>query len=125
MTKRRSTKHALMTSALSLFLCFAMLLGTTFAWFTDSVSSANNIITSGNLDIELYYQNDEVKDDWAELDADTNVFKKNTFWEPGHTEVVYLKIKNAGTLALKRKYSFLRTCQIGQCPTGTVPKIFV
>ena len=56
MTKRKSTKSALITSVLALFLCFAMLLGSTFAWFTDSVASANNIITSGNLDIVVEYQ---------------------------------------------------------------------
>ena len=53
MTKAKTTKRALLSSVLALFLCFAMLIGTTFAWFTDSVTSANNIITSGNLDIEL------------------------------------------------------------------------
>jgi predicted ribosomally synthesized peptide with SipW-like signal peptide len=56
MTKKRSTKTALLMSVLSLFLCFSMLLGTTYAWFTDSVSSANNIITAGNLDVVLEYK---------------------------------------------------------------------
>ena len=51
--KKNSTKRALITSVVALFLCFTMLLGTTYAWFTDSVSSANNIIKAGNLDIEL------------------------------------------------------------------------
>ena len=55
MTKTRSTKKALLLSAFSLLICFSMLIGTTFAWFTDSVTSANNIIKSGNLDIELEY----------------------------------------------------------------------
>ena len=54
MTKRRSTKNALISSVLALVLCFTMLLGTTYAWFTDSVTSATNIIAAGNLDIELY-----------------------------------------------------------------------
>ena len=55
MTNKKNTRRALFMSALSLILCFAMLMGTTFAWFTDSVTSANNIIKSGNLDVELYY----------------------------------------------------------------------
>ncbi len=100
MTKSYSTKRSLITSVIALMLCFSMLLGTTFAWFTDSVTSANNIIKSGNLDIELRYKNDEVAD-WTEVKDDTNVFKKETLWEPGHVEVVKLKITNAGTLALK------------------------
>ena len=100
MTKKHSTKKALMTSMLSLLLCFSMLLGTTYAWFTDSVTSANNIITAGNLDVELYYQA-EGQTDWTKVTDTTNVFKENTFWEPGHTEVVKLKVVNEGSLALK------------------------
>ena len=100
MTKKYSTKKALMASALSLLLCFSMLIGTTFAWFTDSVTSANNIIKSGNLDVELYYQA-EGQTDWTKVTENTNVFKADTLWEPGHTEVVKLKVVNEGTLALK------------------------
>jgi predicted ribosomally synthesized peptide with SipW-like signal peptide len=77
-----------------------MLVGTTFAWFTDSVTSANNIIKSGNLDVELYYQA-EGQTDWTKVTETTNVFKQNALWEPGHTEVVKLKIVNEGSLALK------------------------
>ena len=98
MTKTKSTKRALLMSALSLLMCVSMLIGSTFAWFTDSVSSMNNIIKSGNLDVELEYYDG---DSWEKVTADTNVFEKNTLWEPGHTEVVYLKVSNLGTLALK------------------------
>lgn len=98
MTKTKSTKRSLLLSALSLLLCVSMLIGSTFAWFTDSVSSTNNIIKSGNLDVELEYYDG---DSWEKVTATTNVFEENTLWEPGHTEVVYLKISNLGTLALK------------------------
>ena len=100
MTKQTSTKKTLLTSVLSLVLCMAMLIGTTFAWFTDNVTSKNNIIKSGNLDIEMYYQNDTVKE-WTKVTSETNIFKNDTLWEPGHTEVVKLKVVNEGTLALK------------------------
>lgn len=98
MTKTKSTKRALLMSALSLLMCVSMLIGSTFAWFTDSVSSTNNIIKSGNLDVEMEYLNG---DSWEKVTATTNVFEKDTLWEPGHTEVVYLKVSNLGTLALK------------------------
>ena len=105
--KTRSTKKALLASLLSLVVCVSMLVGSTFAWFTDSVTSANNIIKSGNLDVELYYNNAETDDSvnggWAKVDAQTNVFKQNTLWEPGHTEVVKFKVSNVGSLALKYK----------------------
>ena len=105
--KTRSTKKALLASLLSLVVCVSMLVGSTFAWFTDSVTSANNIIKSGNLDVELYYNNAETDDSvnggWAKVNAQTNVFKQNTLWEPGHTEVVKFKVSNVGSLALKYK----------------------
>ena len=56
MTNRKTTRRALFMSVISLMLCCAMLVGTTFAWFTDEVTSVNNIIKAGNLDVELYYQ---------------------------------------------------------------------
>ena len=103
MTNIKATKRALGSSVLALFLCFAMLLGTTFAWFTDSVTSANNIITAGNLDVELEYKKvvDNVTDtNWTTV-ADGALFNDTTIWEPGHVEVVYLKVSNVGTLDLK------------------------
>lgn len=98
MNNKKTTKRALVTSILSLVLCMSMLIGTTFAWFTDNVSSKNNIIKSGNLDVEMEYYDG---DSWEKVTENTNVFEENTLWEPGHTEVVYLKVSNLGTLALK------------------------
>ena len=97
MTNTRSTKSALISSVIALLLCFAMLVGSTFAWFTDSVTSANNIIKSGNLDIELDYWNGNA---WETVEGTDSLFTNN-LWEPGHTEVVYLKLSNLGSLALK------------------------
>ena len=99
MTKKNSTKKALLASALSLLLCISMLIGTTYAWFTDSVTSANNIIMSGNLDVALEYSTDMVN--WTAVDANTNVFDDEALWEPGYTEVVYLRVSNMGSLAMK------------------------
>ena len=98
MTNSKSTKRALLSSTISLMLCFAMLLGTTFAWFTDSAASGSNVITAGNLDIVVEYTLDGTN--WNDLDGATDLFQKG-LWEPGHTEVVALRIKNNGTLALK------------------------
>lgn len=44
----KSTKRALLVSALSLVVCLAMLVGTTFAWFTDTATTGVNKIVSGN-----------------------------------------------------------------------------
>ena len=98
----KSTKRALVSSLLVLVLCFTMLLGTTFAWFTDSASSNGNKITTGNLDVDLYR--------WTGTDTVTEItsssapiFGEDIIWEPGMTQVVYLSIVNNGSLALKYK----------------------
>ena len=104
MTNMKSTKRALLSSVLALFLCFSMLLGTTFAWFTDSVTSGNNIIQSGNLDIELKYKkvvNGQITADWDTVQGKDEIFDPEALWEPGRVEVVYLEISNVGSLALK------------------------
>ena len=98
MTSSKSTKRALITSALAILMCVAMLIGTTFAWFTDTASTGVNKIQAGNLDIEVQYTLDG--EHWKDLDRATDIFQKG-LWEPGHTEVVALKFKNNGNLALK------------------------
>ncbi len=108
MTKQKNTKRALLASVLSMMLCMAMLVGSTFAWFTDSVTSGKNKIVAGNLDVELEYSTNG--SDWATVAADTNLFKPTdgedaTLWEPGHTEYVYLRVRNAGSLALKYRFA--------------------
>ena len=97
MMKAKTTKRALLMSVLALVLCVSMLIGSTFAWFTDTVTSGNNKIVAGNLDVELEYSKDTVT--WKTVSAATDLFT-GALWEPGHTEVVYLKLINKGTLAL-------------------------
>ena len=97
MTKKRSTRRALALSLISLLLCVSMFVGTTFAWFTDSVSSTNNIIKSGNLDIELEYWDGTA---WVDVSGKADVLT-NTLFEPGVVEIAYLRVANAGSLALK------------------------
>ena len=97
MTNVKSTKRALSTSIVALILCFSMLLGTTFAWFTDSVVSENNIIKSGNLDVTLEYYNGTK---WVDVKGASDILTGD-LWEPGYVDTAYLRIKNAGSLALK------------------------
>ena len=75
MKRRNVTRNALFTSIMSLLLCVSMLVGTPFAWFTDSVVSGNNVIAAGNLDIELY-------NDGNKVTSQTNLFD-GVKWEPG------------------------------------------
>lgn len=111
MNNKKSTKRALLSSVLSLVLCMAMLIGTTFAWFTDSATSKGNKITAGNLDVDLYMW-DSTTNSTEITEASAPIFgegslaqNKNaeTLWEPGKTQVAYLSIKNNGSLDLKYK----------------------
>ena len=102
MTKTKSTKRALLLSALSLLMCVSMLIGSTFAWFTDSVTSSGNIIKSGTLDVEMYWADGtEAPDSATWTDASTGAIFNYDKWEPGYVEVRHIKIANEGTLALK------------------------
>ncbi len=96
---KKSMKRTLALSVLSLVLCMAMLVGTTFAWFTDTATTGVNKIQAGNLDVKLMYSTD--MQTWKEATSTTQLFDDNALWEPGHTEVVYLKVVNNGNLALK------------------------
>ena len=102
MTNSKSTKRALLTSALALLMCVAMLVGATFAWFTDTASTGVNKIQAGNLKMEVTYKN-TADGNFEKVNKETPVFNNNALWEPGHVEYVVLKVRNAGSLALKYK----------------------
>ena len=105
MTNRKTTKRALLMSVLSMFLCLTMLVGTTFAWFTDEVKSGTNTIVAGNLDVELY--NAIGVDENAKIDEETMLFELegSNLWEPGVMVYENLTVANEGTLALKYRLS--------------------
>ena len=103
MKQSRSLKQRLISSVLVLVMLFSSLLGTTFAWFTDSLTSEGNTIQSGNLKIDLLHK---TGDDWISIkdNPDHKVFDYDK-WEPGYTRVETLKIANLGSLALKYRLS--------------------
>ncbi len=107
MTNRKSTKRALLGSVMAMVLCLAMLVGATFAWFTDTASTGVNKIQAGKLDIAL-----EMKDasgNWISAEGKTLDFVKaaageQVLWEPGCTYTLpELRVVNNGNLALKYK----------------------
>ena len=99
------SKHlkALVTGAVTMALSCSMLVGTTFAWFTDSVTSNKNTIATGNLDVELSYWTKA--DKWESVEGKSDLFDPNALWEPGHTEIVYLQISNEGSLDVNYRFS--------------------
>lgn len=111
----KSTKKTLLLSTISLVVCIAMLVGTTFAWFTDVVTSSKNIITSGNVDLEMYWTDDLDSGVWHNVENKKyNTIFSYDNWEPGYTEVKYIKLVNAGSLALNYKLAITPTGDVGK-----------
>ena len=104
---KKATKRALLTSVMALVMCVVMLVGTTFAWFTDTASTAVNKIQAGNLDVALEMQENG---NWVSAEGKTLQFKTadnrttDILWEPGcRYELPALRVVNKGNLALKYK----------------------
>lgn len=112
MTSSKSTKRALISSALAILMCVAMLIGTTFAWFTDTASTGVNKIQAGNLDIELQMKDND--GNWVNAEGKTLPFLvegkipaegTQILWEPGCTYYVpEVRVLNKGNLAVKFEY---------------------
>jgi len=98
MKRKNLNRNALVTSVISLLLCVSMLVGTTFAWFTDEVVTGMNTIAAGNLDVELLAGGQKVN-------SDTKLFSKVEKWEPGVVVYENLQVTNVGTLALQYQLS--------------------
>ena len=104
--KLKSKKSALLLSFTSLLLCFAMLAGSTFAWFTDTASTGVNKITSGNLHVEIQSKDNQKIETlkWVKENGDVIANQEKILWEPGCTYLLTpFKIVNTGNLALKYK----------------------
>ena len=105
------TKKSLLMSALSLLLCISMLIGSTFAWFTDSVTSAVNKIQSGTLKVDLELLDKETGK-WNSLkESQAPIFNYDK-WEPGYIDTKVLKVENEGNLALKWVAKFYSEYQL-------------
>ncbi|MBR5500491.1 MAG: SipW-dependent-type signal peptide-containing protein [Clostridia bacterium] len=113
----KSIKRTMLLSLLSLILLVSMFVGSTFAWFTDQVTSTGNIIKSGRLAIDMQWstQYNGVDTEWFDAAGSTAkpIFDYDN-WEPGYTEVRYIKVSNEGTLAFKYMMSVLPRGEVGK-----------
>ena len=108
----KTTKRSLLASFTALLLCFAMLIGTTYAWFTDHVASSGNIIQSGNLDIGMYWSENNI--DWNDTEGkDAAPIFSYDNWEPGYTEVRYIKVTNEGSLSFQYQMFLTPNGEVG------------
>ncbi len=123
MTNTKTTKRALLLSLLSLLICFSMLIGSTFAWFTDKATTGVNKIQSGTLDVGLQMLEGE---NWVDAEGKTLTFKtadgrdaEDILWEPGCTyQLPELRVVNYGNLNLK--YTLVITGLKGDAPLNEV-----
>ena len=126
MNNTKSTKRALLLSIMAMLLCVVLLVGTTFAWFTDSASTAVNKIQAGTLDVQLL-----AADGVTSLEGRTLSWQKaqgheddSVLWEPGCTyKLQPITIKNNGNLALK--YKVVITAATGDLELAEVLDVYM
>ena len=129
MRERKATKRALLTSIMALVMCVVMLVGTTFAWFTDTATANVNTIKAGNLKLGLEmataWDADGNPTAWEDAKGKTLEFRKaggttqEVLWEPGATyRLPELRVSNAGNLNLKYKVQ-ITGIEKDRTPTGT------
>ena len=107
----KSTSFAM--NLLAIVVSSALLVGTTFAWFTDSVNVDGNIIKSGNLNVDMLWadgKEDPINADWK--DASQGAIFNYDNWEPGYTEVRHVRIENTGSLALTYKVNIVANGEV-------------
>ena len=120
--KQTTTKRRVLSSFLSLALCVSMLVGSTYAWFTDTVTSSGNIIKSGTLDVGMLWADGKEDPDpesdtttWNDVEDDTNPPKPifgYELWEPGYVQVRHIQVVNKGSLALKYNLTILANGEV-------------
>lgn len=101
----KSTKKSLLASGLALLASVALLTGTTFAWFTDSVTNSGNKIQAGNLEV-VFQQMDKTAGTYKDVTKDSPIFNYDR-WEPGYSVSEAFKIGNNGSLALKYELNLI------------------
>ncbi|MBQ4117214.1 MAG: hypothetical protein IJD37_07535, partial [Clostridia bacterium] len=100
MINSRIIFRAFVSSVILMLLSISMLVGTTFAWMTETVEISDNTIVTGNLDIELCYHNGNA---FVPL-SDDNIFDDRP-WEPGLEKITYLRIRNIGNIDISYLFS--------------------
>ena len=120
MANDKVTKSSFVVSLIAIVVCFALMLGTTFAWFTDSVTNTGNKIRGGELKVDLELLKDGV---YSSVRNMTDPIFSYDLWEPGYTQVKTLKIQNEGDLALK--YQLHLTAEKAGCILANVIDVYM
>ena len=123
------TKKSLWAAGLALLISIALLIATTFAWFTDSVTNSGNKIQAGNLSIALIQKTDTMSEAQKTAATEASIDTSGAYtdisdievpifnydkWEPGYTDYKVIGVKNTGTLALKYKLDIVANGDAGE-----------
>ena len=95
----KAVKRSIILCALSLALCVALLVGSTFAWFSDSITNSGNTISAGNLTAQWSYRT--LNDDTAAYEPvseELALFSADTVWQPGEPHGYDFKVENTGSV---------------------------
>jgi predicted ribosomally synthesized peptide with SipW-like signal peptide len=104
---------SLVMNVIAIVIASVLLIGATFAWFTDVATSSGNKIKAGTLKVDLELLDAE-QDTWVSLKGNNAPIFDYENWEPGYTDVKVLKVENEGTLALKWKAKFVSNAQLSE-----------
>jgi predicted ribosomally synthesized peptide with SipW-like signal peptide len=100
---------------LNVLVLFGLFFGATLAFFTDSVTNEDNIITIGNLKVSMVAADDftpqeggyNLATNLQDLKQNGNpVFDFSGGVEPGQSLTRYIRVRNAGSIAMSYDVSF-------------------
>lgn len=101
----KTVKRSIIICALTLLMCVSLLVGVTFAWFTDTITNSGNIITAGNIAVEWKYREAQSDSQYADVTEDTALFSDSDLWQPGYSKSFEFKVGNIGSLPFDWKLS--------------------
>ena len=101
----KTVKRSIIICALTLLMCVSLLVGVTFAWFTDTITNSGNIITAGNIAVEWKYREAQSDSQYADVTEDTALFSDADLWQPGYSKSFEFKVGNIGSLPFDWKLS--------------------
>ena len=124
----KTTKRSLLASGLCLVLSVALLMGATFAWFTDSVTNQGNTIQAGNLDVGFQYRGLTSSDAYQDVPTQGTDMGKlfvTENWEPGRSQGLDLKVTNNGSLALEWELSLQIQNETGDANIADALEVYI
>lgn len=104
MKKRTITKSALALSIFLLIMWCVFGAGTSLAWFVDTTPVSKNMFNISDLDLTVYHK---TGDGYKLVENDTKLFDDNALYEPGYTQVIYLRVENNGDLDFDYRLSVI------------------